>query len=136
MRNSQTRLAQLGDARYLSLHMGSAGHFAVVHHYDSDHLEITAHSFDEPSAVLSRVVISGESRRIEGPLASWSNVPRFYVAHLVRPGSSDFALVCIGSGEPTLQTFEWFDDSYDKLYQGIIDVTEIPSSGQLLVSVQ
>lgn len=136
VRSSQARVSEIGDAKYLSLHRGSAGHFAVAHHYDGDRLVITAHSFDAPSAVLSRVIISGESRRFEGPFEPWSNVPRFYVAYLVQPAWSDFALVCIDREEPTLQTFDWFDDSYDKGYQGVIGVTEIPNSGQLLVSVQ
>lgn len=136
VRSSQARLAQIGDAKYLSLHRGRAGHFAVVHHYDGDRLVITAHSFEMPSDVLSRVIISGESRRFEGPLAPWSNVPRFYVAYLVQPAWSDFALVSVSREEATLQTFEWFDDSYDKGYQGVVGVTEIPNSGHLLVSVQ
>ena len=34
------------------------------------------------------------------------------------------------------RTFEWYDDSYDKLYQGIVGVTEIPDSDLVLVSVQ
>jgi hypothetical protein len=136
VRRSESRLAQVGDAKYLSLHRGSAGHFAVVHHYDGDRLAITAHSFSTPHAILSRVIISGEVRRFEGPLAPWSNVPRFFVAYLVQPAWADFALVSIGREEPTLQTFEWFDDSYDKGYQGVIGVSEIPNSGQVLVSVQ
>lgn len=136
VRSSQASVVQIGDGKYLSLHRGSAGHFAVAHHYDGDRLAITAHSFDAPSAVLSRVIISGESRRFEGPLEPWSNVPQFYVAYLVQPGWSDFALVSIGREGPTLQTFDWFDDSYDKGYQGVIGVTEIPNSRQLLVSVQ
>lgn len=136
LRSSQTRLAQIGEAKYLSLHGGSGGHFAVVHHYDGDRLAITAHSFDEPSAVLARAVISGESRRFEGLSAPWSSVPRFYVAYLVQAAWSDFALVSIGREEPTLQTFDWFDDSYDKGYQGVVGVTEIPNSGEILVSVQ
>lgn len=134
--SSQVRLERIGDARYLSIHRGSAGHFSVVHHYDGDRLEITAHSFDIPSAVLSRVIISGETRRFEGPVAPWSKVPRFYVAYLVQPSWSDFALVSVDPEGPTLQTFDWFDDSYDKGYQGVIGVTEVPNSENVLVSVQ
>jgi len=33
----------IGDAKYLSLHAGRSGHFAAVHHYDTDRLIITAH---------------------------------------------------------------------------------------------
>ncbi|MFO1417456.1 MAG: hypothetical protein U1E83_02185 [Methylotetracoccus sp.] len=136
MDRSRASLARIGDAKYLSLHRGSAGHFAVVHHYDDDRLAITVHSFDVPGTILSRVVISGSSRRFEGPFEPWLNVPTYYVAYLVQPTWSDFTLVCIGREEPSLQTFDWFDDSYDKAYQGVFGVTEIPNSGHLLVSVQ
>lgn len=131
------RLFKLSDAKYLSLHAGEFGHYAVVHHYDGDRLEVTAHSFDDPCTVLSRALVSGSDWNIEGPLAPWTHLPRHYVAYLTQPSWSDFALVSIDSNRGlTLQTFEWFDDSYDKGYQGIIGVIEVPLSDIVLVSVQ
>ena len=38
--------------------------------------------------------------------------------------------------DAAVQTFGWFDNSYDKGYQGIIGVTEIPGTHLLIVSVQ
>lgn len=134
---SQVHSVVLADAKYLSLHDGDAGHFAVVHHYDDHRLAVTAHSFAKPDEVLSRCAISGDSRRIEGPLSPWSHLPRHYVAYLVQPAWSDFALVTVNASEGlTLQTFDWYDDSYDKGYQGVIGSAEIPSSKLILVSVQ
>ncbi len=133
----RTRLVDLGGAKYLSLHRGSANHFSAVHHYDADRLVITAHHFDRPDEILSRCVVSQGSREVDGPESPWEHVPRHYVAYLEQPAWSEFALVKIEpTGNVSLQTFDWYDDSYDKGYQGIVGVTEIPGSHLLLVSVQ
>jgi len=133
----RTRSLRVGDAKYLSLHAGRSGHFAAVHHYDADRLVITAHSFSQPDEVLSRCIVSQDDRGIEGSPSPWQHLPRHYVAYLVQPAWSEFALVTVDtSGAVTLQTFEWYDDSYDKGYQGIVGVTEIPDSKLVLVSVQ
>lgn len=131
------RSVRVGDARYLSLHAGRAGYFAAVHHYEGDRLAITAHSFSQPGWALSRCVVSRHDRRLEGPSSPWEHLPRHYVAYLVQPAWAEFALVTVdGSRAVTLQTFEWYDDSYDKGYQGIVGVTQIPDSHLVLVSVQ
>lgn len=132
-----TRSVDLGGAKYLSLHRGTSNHFSAVHHYDSDRLVITAHHFDRPDEILSRCVVSQGSRGIDGPISPWEHVPRHYVAYLEQPAWSEFALVTIqATGNVALQTFDWYDDSYDKGYQGITGTTEIPGSHLLLVSVQ
>ncbi len=129
--------APIGEAKYISLHAGRSGHFAAVHHYDDEQLLITAHSFAAPEAILSRFVLSRNQRGIDGPAAPWEHLPRHYVAYLVQPAWSDFALVSINpSSGIGLQTFHWYDNSYDKGYQGIVGVTEIPGSERVLVSVQ
>lgn len=49
----------------------------------------------------------------------------------------DFRLLLMHSGEcEDVQEFGWYDESYDKGYQGIVGVTEIPSSRNLIVSIQ
>ena len=127
---------RVGDAKYLSLHPGRSGHFAAVHHHDDDRVAITAHAFSEPGAILSRCFVSRDRRGIDGPVSPWEHLPRHYVAHLTQPSGSDFGLVSVSASEGVgVQTFEWYD-SYDKMYQGILGVTEIPDSRQLLVSVQ
>jgi hypothetical protein len=129
--------ARLGDAKYLSLHAGRSGFFAAVHHHGSARLEITAHSFSDPQEILSRCSVSRTQRQIVGSLAPWKHLPRHYVAHLAQPAWSDYALVTICPSEGvTLQTFEWYGDSYDKVTQGIAGVAEIPDSHLVLISVQ
>lgn len=131
------RTINIGSGKYISLHMGGAGYFSAVHHFDADRLEITAHGFEQPEEILSRCVVAREERRIEGNVAVWGNLPRHYVAYLVQPAWSDFALIQVSRNNGlSLQTFDWYDDRYDKGYQGIIGVTEVPGSDLVIVSVQ
>lgn len=135
--SERPRTVEIGNAKYLSLRAGSKGYFAVVHHFDAGRLEITAHTFADPGAILSRCSIDGEVRRIEGDLAIWNDLPRYYVAYLVQPAWSDFALIEVDAATGlSLQTFEWYDQRYDKGYQGITGVIEIPGSNAVIVSVQ
>ncbi len=133
----RARTDRLGDAKYLSLHAGLSARFAVLHHYDDSRAVITVHGFSRPDVVLGRCEISGDGSRIEGDPEVWALVPRYYVAYLVQPAWSDFALITIDPAKgAALQTFEWFDESYDKGYQGIIGVMEVPGSDVVIVSVQ
>jgi hypothetical protein len=133
----RTRTDRLGDAKYLDLHAGLSSHFTVLHHYDGTHVVITVHSFSRPNVVLGRCDISRDECRIEGQAEVWALVPRYYVAYLVQPAWSDFALITVDPAKgAVLQTFEWYDESYDKGYQGIIGVTEVPGSEIVIVSVQ
>lgn len=131
------RTYALSNAKYLGLHAGNDRSFSVVHHFDNERLEITAHSFDEPAAILSRCIVSGDNCSIEGPLDPWKSLARHYVAYIERANWADFALITIqDSGTVTVKTFDWYDDSYDKGYQGIVGVTAVPGSDHLLISVQ
>jgi hypothetical protein len=133
----RSRSAQISDARYLSLHAGREGHFAATHHYEAGHLAITAHSFSAPDEIVGRCIVSQDRREFEGPTAVWDHLPKHYVAYLVQPAWSQSALVSLWSDERVqLQIFDWYDGSYDPMYQGIVGVTEIPGSELVLVSVQ
>jgi hypothetical protein len=134
----RARSASLGHAKYLSLHEGRAGFFAVMHHHGSGRFEVTAHSFSDPEEILSRCWVSRIAQSsIEGSLTPWQHLPKHYVAHLTQPTWADYALVTVSPSEGvSLQRFEWYDDSYDKGSQGVVGVTEIPDSHLLLISVQ
>ena len=136
--SGRVRSAPLGDAKYLSLHAGRAGFFAVVHHHGSGRFEVTAHSFSDPEEVLSRCSISRTAQsHLAGSLAPWQHLPKHYVAHLVQPTWADYALVSISPSEGvSLQRFDWYGDAYDRSYQGIVAATEIPDSNLVLISVQ
>ena len=132
----QTRTERLGDAKNLVIYAGQSSHFAVWHRYDDSHVAITVHNFSRPHVVLGRCDVSGDDSRIEGPAEVWAMVPRYYTAYLVQRWWSDYALITIDPAEGAdLQTFEWFDNSYDHGYQAITEVTEVPGSGLVIISL-
>jgi len=70
---------RISDARYLSLHAGKDGYFAVQHHYQSARLCITAHAFTDPATILSRLVVEPSGWRFEADLTVWKHLPTVYV---------------------------------------------------------
>jgi hypothetical protein len=133
-----TRVSKLSDAKYLSIHARWNEHFAVLHHYDTDTIEITAHLFSEPEKIISKIGISGTGIQFDGDLGIWSMLPKAYVGYLKRPVKSDFYLFLIEPTRPHVEIvdLEWYDDSYDKGYQGVIGVVEVPDMEQVIISVQ
>ena len=134
----RARRVALGDAKYLTLHAGTADHFSVVHHDDGARVEISVHRFDDVSTALGRAVVDAESSSVSGAPPIWAHVQTNYTAYFKGPFWSDYALFRV---DPTkrrvsLQQFDWYNDEYDKGYQGIIGVTEIPGDSQVLISVQ
>jgi len=128
----------LGDAKYLSLHAGIRDFFSVVHHFDGDRVEITVHNFTEPRDAVARAVVTPDGARVLGDSSAWAHVQTNYVSYYTGPFWSDFALVRVKPREELveLQQFDWYNDDYDKDYQGIVGVVEIPGQDLLIVSVQ
>jgi len=129
---------ELGDARYLSLKAGLHDHFAVVHHFNRGRLEVTVHRFALPGKVVARAVLRGNTQALEGDVAAWAYVPKWFVAYFAGPFWSDFALVTVDPRGKAilLQTLEWYNDDYDKGYQGIVDVVEVLERELVIVSLQ
>lgn len=136
--NETIRKVELGTAEYLSLFEGEFDHFSVVHHSGKSKVEITAHSFESPETILSSISISRVGHKFDGNSEVWRFLPKAYVEYLSHDGIDDYWLLLLdpSNSEIGYQRFEWFDGSYDKGYQGIIGVTESPSSHFLLISVQ
>jgi hypothetical protein len=135
------RKIELSDAKYLSLVAGADDSFAVVHHWDGNRLEISAHCHSEPRRAISRLLLhlanpgiyANPTISFEGDHSVWDRLPKAFTAYAF----GDFRLVltkCIGDAE--VQTFAWFDSRYDKGYQGIVGATEVPNSGLLIIAVQ
>lgn len=136
--SGEIEIFKLSEANYLSLHRGKDNVFSVVHHFDDSHVEITAHSASNPKSVISKIFLGDSNYAYSGDIQVWKNVPRSYVPYISRNSVKDFWLVLLDAENRNIdfQRFEWYDDGYDKGYQGIIGVTEIPSSELLLISVQ
>lgn len=130
----------LSDAQFLSLKQGREDTFAVVHNFDGSRLEISAHRFAEPGHTVSRVSFVSTGSRflpqpprvsIEGDTSIWSLLPHAYTAYAF----GDFHLF-EPLGDPVMEAFDWYNDSYDKGYQGIVGVTEVLGTERVIVSVQ
>lgn len=138
LRTERETTVALGEAKYLSLHAGRDGHIAVVHHNDNARVEIAVHRFEDIASPLARAVIEAGESLLSGDPAAWAHVQAYYTAFYRGPHWTDYALIRVDSRNRRveLQRFEWFDDTYDKDYQGIVGVTEIPGAPLLLVTVQ
>ena len=125
-------------ARYASIHAGGADFFSATHHFDGRRFEITVRSFSSPSEVLARVAVDEQGAAWSGDFSAWATVPRLYVEYLGFQPWQDFTLLEVSSSAEDVRfhRLAWYDESYDKLYQGVIGVTEIPNTQSALVSVQ
>jgi hypothetical protein len=86
-------------------------------------------------------VDSGKTETIAlgtGDPSAWTDVPLLYVEYLGFAPWKDFVLLKVSpmTGKMEVQRLEWYDDSYDKGYQGVIGVLQLPDDGSALVSVQ
>lgn len=131
----------LSDATYLSVSAGAEDFFSVAHHWNGERLEITAHNHLDPRHIISRLslrrTIPGFPSRLEllreGDLRVWDRLPGAFTGYAF----GEYQLVLTRyTGEDDVQTFAWFDDAYDKGYQGIIGAVAVPDSSYLIVSVQ
>jgi len=129
---------EISDAKYISLHNNGGDYFSIVHHYDGKKVEISAHSFHKPETAISMIHFENGIASFDGDVEIWKKVPRAYPEYLQRPSKSDFYLLFIDPIRSELEVIdlEWYDDSYDKGYQGVIGAIEVPKSSHLIVSVQ
>lgn len=128
----------VSEAKYLSVYPGRGGHFSVLHHYEGARIEITVHSFSDPAKALARIVFSAQGVAFDGSPPLWEAVPHAYVAYFVRPSWADFHLFLINPSRSQAEvlSLDWYDDTYDKGYQGICEVAQVPGRPEMLFSVQ
>lgn len=125
-------------ARYASLHSLGSERFAVAHHFDGTRFEVSVRSFSDPSIVLARAVVADGKSALTGDISAWTAVPRLYVEYLRFAPWNDFVLLSVSPSTSSIevQRLEWYDQSYDKGYQGVIDVLDVPAARAALLSVQ
>jgi hypothetical protein len=138
---SDTRKAEvikISEAKYLAPIAGSHDYFSAVHHFDGTRVEITVHHFDEPSRVISTASLTPDGSSLLGDSSAWDYVQKYYTAYLVRPPISDSCLLCVRpkDNRVEIQQFGWYNTGYDKGYQGVTGVSEVPGSDHLIVAVQ
>ena len=137
----QAETVPLGSgASYVSLHALATGsdRFAVAHHFEGRRFEISVRCFAAPSVAVARAAIGNGESSVAGDPATWAEVPRLFVSYLAfEPWKDDVLLrVSPQTGRIEVQRFEWYDQTYDKGYQSVIDVLELPGQDHALVSVQ
>jgi hypothetical protein len=128
-------IPQNTGARYASLHASESERFIVVHHFDGARFLASVCLYSAPEVTVSSASYENGRTSLIGNEAAWNGLPQLFVAYLAQPWH-DHVLVKIESGHVHLQRLEWYDSSYDKGYQSVIDVIALPDSRYALVSVQ
>lgn len=128
----------LGDARYVAAHDGRDGYFSAAHYFERfDRFELTAHRFEAPGEIAAAWRIAGSRITFEGDPAAWRHLKPCYTGYLDYRGSKDARLFLLGDdGALTVHVLPWFDDSYDKGYQGLTGVHPVPSTDHLIFGIQ
>ncbi len=124
----------VSDAKWLAVARGTNDFFAVVHHWEAEKLQISAHSHSDPGSPLSRISFHGTRTKeitLEGEGDVWRYLPGAFSAFAF----GGYQLILVDGGRVEVQPIAWFDDSYDRAYQGIAGVTEVPDSRLLIISV-
>ena len=125
-------------ARHVSLHARGADRFSVHHHYDGKRFEVTVRLISRPTEVIARAWVEEARHGLWGDAAAWTDVPRLYVGYLAFAPWKDSVLIRVlpSANDVEVQRLAWYDQRYDKDYQGIVEVLELPGESVALVSVQ
>jgi hypothetical protein len=109
-----------------------------VAHHEGSSFQLTVHCFSEPEKVLARAVVGPGENKLYGDSSTWKEVPLLYVKYLNFSPWKDFVLLRIFPFQERveIQRLEWYDDNYDKGYQGVVSVLEFPGEDFCLISVQ
>jgi hypothetical protein len=129
----------LSDARALQLFVGSDDHFSVQHFWGNDwdkvdQMQLTAHSFDNPSVILARIVLRPDHETFEGDSKAWEKLAHVYLGPL--KGHYYLFIVDPTTKKVERQRLDWFEKQYNTDYQGIGPALEVPRSHFVLLPIQ
>ena len=128
-------IPQNTGARYSSVHSSGNERFVVVHHFDGAKFMASVSLFSAPELTVSSVAHENGRGSAGGNESAWLGMPRLFVEYLGPPWN-DYVLVKIELGRPYIQRLEWYDSSYDKSHQGVVDVIALPDPRYAVISVQ
>jgi len=122
---------------FLTIHPGGLERFSLTHDFKGSRFELTVHDFSDPSWVAARATFTNADNKVTGDLLQWEGVPLWYVHYLSLWPWNDFVLLKISpaSGRVEPQRLGWYDHTYDKGYQGVTGVLELPGENFALISV-
>lgn len=134
----ESKAIKLGSGEYITLKKFSGEYFIAISHFKYKQLTISIHSFDDPGTKLDEITITPKDSTFEGKIDLWKIAPRYYVEYLEDGFNNGYKLIDIDTNNKKIgvSRLEWFDDSYDHGYQGVMDVIQLPDSGNLLFSIQ
>ena len=138
-RNTIDTIPMATGARYASLHrVPGSPRFVVAHHFDGSRFELSVRDYRAPETILAAALLEPGAIRLTGDAAAWAGVPLLYVEYLAFPPLDDFVLLKVqpSAGAIAIQPLLWFDDSYDKAYQGVVGVLQLPDPDVALIAVQ
>ena len=128
-------IPQNTGARHTSLHSADTERFVAVHHFDGARFLASVGLFSAPEVTVSSASYDNGRSSLGGHAAAWNGLPQLFVQYLKQPWD-DFVLVSVTPAGAFVQRLEWYDSSYDKGYQGVIDVIALPDPRYALISVQ
>ena len=128
-------IPQNTGARYSSLHSAGNERFVIVHHFDGAKFMARVSLFSAPELTVSSGAHENGRNSLGGNADAWTGMPSLFVEYLAVPWK-DHVLVKIDSGHVHIQRLEWYDSSFDKDYQGIVDVSALPDPRYAAISVQ
>jgi len=128
-------IPQNTGARYSSLHSAGNERFVIVHHFDGVKFMASVSLFSAPELTVSSVAHENGRNSLGGNADAWTGMPGLFVEYLKSPWN-DHVLIKIDSGHVHIQRLEWYDSSFDKDYQGVLDVIALPDPRYALISVQ
>jgi hypothetical protein len=129
----------VGNADWVGLSAADGEHFVAWHGSKNDwdrvdKVELTIHSFEDPSLSLARLVIKSRGESFEGEKRFLEKLRGPFVAAL--GGHYYLFLIDPDRQKVDRQELNWFEKQYDTMYQSIQLGAEIPQSELLLLSVQ
>jgi hypothetical protein len=128
-------IPQNTGARYTSLQSSGAERFVAVHHFDGARFLASVGLFSAPEVTVSSASYDSGRSSLAGHAAAWNGLPQLFVQYLKQPWD-DYVLVSVTPAGAFVQRLEWYDSSYDKGYQSVIDVIALPDPRYALISVQ
>jgi hypothetical protein len=128
-------IPQNTGARYTSLHASGTERFVAVHHFDGSRFLASVSLFSAPEITVSTAAYEQSRTSLSGNAAAWEGLPQLYVAYLAG-GWNDHVLVIIDGGHLHIQRLEWYDSTYDKDHQAVVNVLALPDPRYAVISVQ
>ena len=128
-------IPQNTGARFTSLHSAYTERFVAVHHFDGARFLASVGLFSAPEVTACTAAYENGRSSLAGNAAAWDGLPKLFIQYLKEPWN-DYVLVSVTPAGAFVQRLEWYDSSYDKEYQSVLDVSALPNPRYALVSVQ